>query len=183
LRLEDSTGRQIAQAIDPFGNQKAVIFHQPTKSEDCEVIVTSAQGGATGKFTLAIKDATNSTVLAVGDKLDQNDKVYAVANKKHKLFLVTLEEGRTYQIDMTSGNFDSYLYFESPEGKLLAQDDDGGGYPSARIVHRATKTGKYRVICTYFGGGPVNGQFNVTVRQTDGPPRTIIDAKDGDKKK
>ena len=71
--------------------------------------------------------------------------------------------------------------FESPEGKLLAQDDDGGGYPSARIIHKATKNGKYRVICTYFSGA-VNGNFNLTVRQTDGPPRTIIEKKAGDKK-
>jgi hypothetical protein len=184
LRLEDASGKQVAQAIDQFGNRKAVLFFQPTKTEDYEIVVTTINGGATGKFNLAIKDASNSMVLAVRDKIDQNDKNYAPAGgKKHKAYEVILEEGRTYQIDMTSGNFDSYLYFESPEGKVLAQDDDGGGYPSAKIVYKVTKTGKYKVIATYFGGGPVNGEYNVTLRQTDGPARTIINEKEDIEKK
>lgn len=173
LRLEDSAGKQIAAAADQFGNRRAIMFHQATKTEDYEIIATTPNGGSMGKFTLVIKDATGFTVLNVADKLNQNDKVYKGAgNKKHKLFLVNLEAGKTYQIDMKSKDFDSYLFFESPDGKLLAHDDDSGGYPDARIIHKATETGKHRIIATYFGGGGNLGDFTLTVRQTDGaPPR------------
>jgi hypothetical protein len=171
LRLEDSTGQSIAQNIDQFGMQRASLFHQPSKTGDFEIAVTSINGNSVGKFTLTIKDASRSTVLAVSDKLNQNDKAYAAGGgKKHKLFTVDLEEGKTYQIDMVSKSFDSYLYFESPDGKLLAQDDDGGGYPDARIIHKAAKSGKYRVITSYFGGGGNLGDFTLTVRLTDGSP-------------
>jgi hypothetical protein len=85
--------------------------------------------------------------------------------KKHKMFLFNMEAGKTYQIDMTSKAFDSYLHLESPDSKLLASDDDGGGYPSARIVFKASEAGKHRIITTYFGNGA--GTFNLTVRQTD----------------
>ncbi len=187
LRLEDSSGNQIAQAFDQVGNRRAILLHQPTKTGDYQIVATTLNAGATGKFLLVIKDASANLVLSVNDKLNQNDKAYAGAgNKKHKLFFVNLEEGKTYQIDMQSKDFDSYLFFESPEGKLLAQDDDGGGYPSARIVHKAAKTGKYRVITTYFGGGGNLGEFNLTIRQTEGAaplnPKRLLDKADGFKR-
>ena len=65
-----------------------------------------------------------------------------------------------------------------PDGKLLAQDDDGGGYPDARIVHKAAKTGKYRVIASHFGNGGNLGEFTITVRHTSGEPGMNI-RKDG----
>src|ERR1043166_8753145 len=174
------------RAIDNFGIQRAVMMYQPSKTEDHEIVVTTPQGNATGKFTLTVMDASKTLILSIKDKLDQNDKVYANANKKHKMFLAEMEAGKTYQIDMTSdmqnGGFDSYLYFESPGGKLLAQDDDGGGYPSARIIYKATETGKFRVICTHFGGA-ATGPFQVTVRLTDGGVLPNIGVKDGIKDK
>ncbi|MBI1829881.1 MAG: hypothetical protein HYR84_00355 [Planctomycetes bacterium] len=174
IRLEDAGGSQVAQAVDPLGNGRAMLLFQPKKTEDFQIIATTPNGGALGKFTLHVKDASAYNILTVNEKLTQNDAVYAgAANKKHKLFTVNLEAGKTYQIDMISAEFDSYLFFESPDKKLLAQDDDGGGYPNARIIHKATQTGKFRVICTYFGGGGNLGNFTLTVRQTDGEPRVI----------
>lgn len=178
LRLENSEGQQLAAAVDQ-GNQRAVINYDPAKTEDFQIIATTLNGGATGKFTLIVKDATGYSILNVNDKLNQNDQAYKPAGgKKHKMFLVNLEAGKTYQIDMRSAAFDSYLYLESPDGKVLAQDDDGGGYPSARIIHKATQTGKYRIATTHFGGGGNLGDFTLSVRQTDGAPP--VPRKDGD---
>ena len=174
VRLENVDGNQVALAIDPVGNQRAVIIYEPTKTEDYQIVATTPNGGL-GKFTLFVKDATAFNILAINDKLTNNDPNYAPGgNKKHKMYLVPFEAGKTYQIDMRSNQFDSYLYLESPDKKVLAADDDGGGYPSARIIHKATETGKYRVIATYFSG---LGDFTLTVRQTDGAP-PVIDRKD-----
>lgn len=109
-------------------------------------------------------------VLNVNDFLNQNDAVYMGLGRKHKVYLVDMEAGKTYQIDMKSTAFDSYLYFESPGQRLLAQDDDSGGYPDARIVYKATESGKFRVIASHFDGGL--GAFSITVRITaDAPPK------------
>jgi hypothetical protein len=108
------------------------------------------------------------TVLNVNDALNANDAVYQ--GRRHKVYVVDLEAGKTYQIDMRSTNFDSYLFFESPDRRLLAQDDDSGGYPDARIIHKATANGKFRIIASHFGNGGNLGQFTVTVRLTDGAP-------------
>lgn len=125
----------------------------------------------TAPVALNIQPTSQSAVLDIKGQLTQDDGPYAAAvNKKHKLFLANLEAGRTYQIDMKSKGFDSYLFLESPEGKLLVSDDDGGGFPDARIIHKATMTGEYRIIATYFGSGGQLGEFTLTVRQTVGQP-------------
>ena len=108
------------------------------------------------------------TVLSVTDALNQNDAAYMGRN--HKLFVVEMEAGKNYQIDMVSTAFDSYLFFESPGKQLLAQDDDSNGYPDARIIHKATENGKFRVIASHFGNLAVGGQFTITIRVTDGNP-------------
>ena len=174
LRLEDAGGGQIDSDLSRTGT--ANVFYRCTKTDDFQIIATSQNGGM-GKFTLTIKEIigddgkpielkNENGKASVKGNLLKSDPVYKAAGKKHKMFLFEMTAGKTYQIDMTSGAFDSYLYFESPEGKLLAQDDDGGGYPSARIVMKAPSTGKHRIICTYFGGG-ATGEFNLSIRQTD----------------
>jgi hypothetical protein len=101
------------------------------------------------------------TVFNVSDTLGQNDGLYQ--GRRHRVYEVELQAGKTYQIDMKSTNFDSYLFFESPTKQLLAQDDDSGGYPDARIIYKATQNGKFRVIASHFGNGGNLGQFNITV--------------------
>ena len=106
--------------------------------------------------------------IVVNDSLtngDLKDKVRTQCFCKTYVFKMT--EGKTYQLDMTSGNFDSYLRLENQEGAQVAADDDGGGYPSARIIFRAPKTGDFTIICTTFGGGST-GKYTLNVKEIPG---------------
>jgi Ca2+-binding EF-hand superfamily protein len=80
-----------------------------------------------------------------------------------KIFPIRLEEGKTYQIDLVSKDFDAYLYLENAAGALLAQDDDSGGNLNARIVHAVTRSGAYRVIATSINGNKT-GAFKLSIR-------------------
>lgn len=179
LRLENPKGDQVAADDDSGGMLDARIVYRAPLTGDFTICAMSLGGGSTGKFVLTVKDITKPGEAAgkgieikndkgKGDftgKLDKDDPLHK--NKKHKLFTFNMEAGKTYQIDMKSGAFDSYLYLESPEGDVLAQDDDSGGFPDARIVHKAAKAGRYRIICTHFGGGGNLGEFSLSIRQTD----------------
>ncbi len=88
-----------------------------------------------------------------------------------KSYNVQLKANHTYTIDLRSGdktgnNLDTFLRLESPEGKELAQDDDGGGFPHARISYRPIKDGDYRIIATSFKEKQT-GDFRLTVRDAD----------------
>jgi len=103
--------------------------------------------------------------IVVNDMLnskDLKDKVRTGCYCKTYVFKMT--EGKSYQLDMVSKDMDSYLRLENPEGKQVAYDDDSGGYPDARIIYRAPKTGDYTIICTTFGNGST-GKYVLTVKE------------------
>jgi hypothetical protein len=168
VRLESDKGNQLASDNDQFGNQGAAIIHRATKTEDYQIIATALNLNTNIKFTLTVKELTGDEgkpidlkldkgVVTFNGNLDKSDPRYS--GKIHKLFLVKLEANKDYQINMLSKDMDSYLYLLSPEGAVLAQDDDGGGGdPGAlnrfdsKIVHRVNKAGEYRIVATSLGG-------------------------------
>lgn len=81
-----------------------------------------------------------------------------------KTYVFKMVEGRSYQLDMKSKDFDSYLRLENPDGQQVAADDDGGGFPDARINFKSPKTGDYTIICTTFGNGST-GKYTLYVKE------------------
>jgi len=81
-----------------------------------------------------------------------------------KTYVFKMVEGKSYQLDMKSKDFDSYLRLEDPQGQQVAADDDSGGFPDARIIFRAPKTGDYTIICTTFGNGST-GKYTLLVKE------------------
>jgi hypothetical protein len=94
-------------------------------------------------------------------KTDPRDKVFATP---YKVYTVTMNKGKTYQIDMVKGGLglDPYLRLEDSKGTKLVEDDDGGGNLNARIIFNCPKEDTYRIVCTTLFG---EGNFTLTVRE------------------
>jgi hypothetical protein len=90
---------------------------------------------------------------------DPKDKMTGKPRKAHEFKMIA---GKTYQIDLVSRAFDSFLRLEDESGKQLAFDDDGGGFPNARILFKAPKDGTYRIIATSYDGK--TGDYRLTAR-------------------
>jgi tetratricopeptide (TPR) repeat protein len=66
-----------------------------------------------------------------------------------QVWTVDVEEGYFYQIDLknpnfsTDKNYDPVLRLADENNRILAEDDDGGGYPHARIFFTAPRTTTY----------------------------------------
>ncbi len=71
----------------------------------------------------------------------------------YQLWLFTGSAGQIVQIDMTSSDFDAYLYLEDQNRNRLTTDDDGGGGTNARIIYTLPQTGTYRVLADAFRRG------------------------------
>jgi len=85
-------------------------------------------------------------------------------------YSVNLTAGKTYIIDLKAppgSTLDPVLRIEQG-GKLLAEDDDGGGFPNARIVFKAPSTGPYQLVATSFKGS--QGTFHLIVTEVGGAP-------------
>jgi hypothetical protein len=90
---------------------------------------------------------------------DPKDKV--MAKSPHQVHTMKMKAGKTYQIDLVSRAFDSFLRLEDSAGKELAKDDDGGGFPNARIVFKAPKDDTYRIIVTNLDSK--TGDYTLTI--------------------
>jgi hypothetical protein len=176
LRLEDAAGKELAKDDDGGeGFNARIRFGCP--GDGSYRIIATTFGGGTGTFTLAVKEVTtlnaaslafNGGVAKVESDLSNNDERDAARNNSPcKVFITKLEQGKRYQIDMTSSTVDSYLRLEDSTGKELAHDDDSGGGRNARIRFACPKNGTYRIIATSFGGGA--GPFSLVVTTSEEP--------------
>jgi hypothetical protein len=133
--------------------------------------------GAAGKVSVLVTlvNATQGPAKDFSGELTANDPKDSVrTNSFANNFTYKLEKDRTYQIDMKSKDFDSYLRLENPAGAQVAIDDDSGGYPDARIIHKAQESGVFKIVATSFAGGA--GKFTVTVRDTASGPVAPLEA-------
>ena len=168
LRLEDSSGKEVAEDDDGGGFPDARLVYKAAKSGDYKIIVTSFDGKS-GKFSLTVAEAGGDkakaggatasmfkakpmALKAVGGKVNYEGEINAedpvAQNHYYKLFTFKMEAGKTYRIDHMSEDFDAFLFLEDPDGKKLAQDDDGGAGLNSRIIHKAKAAGDYRIIAT-----------------------------------
>jgi 3D (Asp-Asp-Asp) domain-containing protein len=84
-------------------------------------------------------------------------------NNGFMLHKVDFKQGVKYQIDLKTlqAGYDPYLELRDPTGTLVAQDDDSGGFPNARIIYTPTVSGTFEIKCRgYMGSG---GQYNLIV--------------------
>lgn len=96
---------------------------------------------------------------------DARDKLQK--GSPHQVHTFKMTAGVTYLIDLVSPDFDSFLRLEDSAGKQLMADDDGGGYPHARLTFKTPKTDAYRIIVTNLDGKA--GRFTLTAAEVTGP--------------
>jgi hypothetical protein len=97
-------------------------------------------------------------------------------DRKAKVEELKLDGGVTYVIELnTIEKFDPYLIIEDPKGKQIAEDDDGGGYPNAKLVFKAPSDGVYRIIATTFNPNETGGYALSVRRQAETPKEKAKD--------
>src|SRR5437588_13031789 len=70
----------------------------------------------------AVKVFEIDAALAATDAKDKSSVGGFMKTYKQKL-----TEGRTYQIDLASKDFDAFLRLNDAKGQMIAEDDDGAG--------------------------------------------------------
>jgi hypothetical protein len=172
------TGGFIQNTADYFKERntfRGLFF--PPKSQEYTVIVNPNVFGADIPeglldYTLTLKTLVldETPLLKKEDKLTENDPKYQKSFRKtgFKAYPVKMKAGMTYIIDMMrkgdNNKIDPYLYLEDPKGQVVANDDDGGGFPNARIMYRAMADGEYQVIASGLSDQSNYGDYALMVR-------------------
>jgi hypothetical protein len=165
----------------PFGKEpntfRGVFFPKATQEHTLTVLPGFGNNPPSGvidyKVTVKAMQLDKEPMLKKEDKLTAEDPKYAnpdVFNKTHhKVYPLKMKAGKVYIIDMVAANevansLDPYLFVEGANNKILARDDDGGGFPNARIVFRPTEDGEFRIIASALSDRSGNGPYTLTVR-------------------
>jgi hypothetical protein len=131
---------------------------------------------AGGKLVLEEKGHITGT-----EPLDKRRPDLAKQNKGacyHKVYTLKLTVGSTYTIDLESGDFDSYLRLEDPNGKQVAEDDDGAGKMNSRIVYTPEQDGVYRIVVTTCDPDQT-GTYRLAIHQNDSKKQRASQDTDG----
>ncbi|MFO0968953.1 MAG: caspase family protein [Gemmataceae bacterium] len=91
-----------------------------------------------------------------------------------RVYLVRLEAGHSYVIELGSPAMDMFLRVESASAAQLAYNDDAVGRDS-RLVFRPSATGVYRIIATTFNRA--TGPFALTIRHEAAPTDPTVGPK------
>ncbi len=134
----------------------------PTPSPVPEFVEPKAV--ATDKTLYKAKQLADIPLLEVSGQLTANDPIDPVRKARQKPYSVKLKARNTYVIEMQSLAIDSFLRLEGRDGTVLEVDDDGGGFPNARITFYCPKDDDYKIIASSFG--PAIGKFVLSVRET-----------------
>jgi tetratricopeptide (TPR) repeat protein len=71
--------------------------------------------------------------------------------EREQSYPVKMTAGKTYMIDMSSAQFDTYLRLENDKGKVLAVNDDISPQNlNSRIIFSCKEDGNYRIVATSF---------------------------------
>jgi hypothetical protein len=99
---------------------------------------------------------------------DEKDTHPLLKHSPRKTYSVKLSEGKVYQIDLKSKDFDSVLRLEDSSGKEVAFNDDAPGEKTldARIFYKATATAEFKIIATCLNRKA--GKFTLTVIEAVG---------------
>ena len=131
-----------------------------------------AQADAKPKAVSNEAKATKKTYLDVNDELTEKDPADSkFGGGFYKVYPIDLEAGKLYRIDLTSAKIDSYLRLLGPDGKSVASDFSHNFFdPNARIVHKATRSGRYKIVATAVPNRSrqdITGPFHLTVRDPE----------------
>jgi hypothetical protein len=179
LILRDADGRMMGSDDDSGEGQNARLHAVLPRDGTYHVVATATGDSAKGAYTLTVAGwevpaaagPGQSAAIAVGETkdgvLEPGDEVSADGPYQDR-WLVTAPAGARLSVDMRSSDLDSYLVVLSPDGRVLAGNDDGAGGRDAEVALRASGAGRYTVLATSFGDEPATGAYQVTLQVDTG---------------
>jgi thiol-disulfide isomerase/thioredoxin len=195
LRLEDPSGKPVAEDDDSGGDLNARITYKAAKSGEHKIFATTFRADATGKYTLTVIEVAGEKKVAAGPapkaielKVDAGKpatfegQLTAADPKdregKHfKLFTISLQANIDYRIYMKgNAQVDAFVRLEDQAGKLI-REDEAGEQNDSEVKFAPGKPGVYRIIATTYKTG-MTGNFTLTVTQQAGTKAAPV-VKDG----
>lgn len=164
---DDFEGSTTKSALDVRLNEAGVY----------QIVVSSYEAGKTGAYQLSIQSSVtpqrpsnnNDTVSLVygnehSGRLAEGDAQLST-NEFRDIFVFDGKIGDQVVVDMTSSDFDTYLFLTLPSGQQIDNDDFEGSSSHSRIELTLREEGRYRISATSYKPD-MTGNYRLTLEKT-----------------
>jgi len=121
-----------------------------------------------GRSVFSALDTQGRTV-AVGEQMQgslTDSDVLSAGGRRVQVWTLGAPQGEEVQVDLSSDDFDAFLYVVGPGLNEGLRDDDGGSGLDSRICFVPDQPGEYRVVASSLNAG--TGAFSITAEVTGG---------------
>lgn len=155
--LQDGSGAELVSDDDSAGSLNARIEDYSLPADGTYTIQAgSAFGGVNGSFTLSLESGAAVDATPIATATDQSPVTTSAIfsgtlseNQYSASYPFEGQAGDQVTFTLSSQDFDAYLILQDSAGKILAEDDDGGGGVNAQIANFSLPSdGRYSLIAT-----------------------------------
>lgn len=104
--------------------------------------------------------ATNGA--PVSGQLDADSNILESDRSFFNAYTFEIQQGQRITVDMMSDELDAYLILIDPNGRDVAQDDDGGNGTNARLLATVPQSGTYTILANSHSPGET-GRYQLRV--------------------
>jgi len=173
LAIQDNSGKQLAFDDDGGEGLNSRLDFVAPADATYKFVCASLKGA--GNITLTVKQTgTGKTGTGGGagkevkfeGQVTNDDPTITFQNREFhgKMHEAKMAAGKKYQLDMVKkdGSIDPLLFLQDKSGKVLKVDDDGGGFPNARIIFACEKDDTYKLFAAALTG---EGGYTLTIKE------------------
>lgn len=180
LTLLDASGAILGQSDDRGdGTLNSQIIYQAARAGRVEVVASTYGGAGVGNYVLSLAVDPNARAplnfaSIEGQPIARHEGQLNEAQPTRE-YSVQLVAGQTLLAfsEATSGDLDTVLRLNNPEGLPVAMNDDrGDGSLNSAIAFTAPAAGTYRLELYRFPQSNSSGGFNLTLLSVD---RSVVD--------
>ncbi len=141
---------------------------------DYIVVASALSEGSSGAYTIRVEEPMDLNTIstdgrfavfgdAVGGFLSEEDPI-VIDGRRGQAWELEGNVGQSVTVELTSDDFDSYLYIVGPGLNEPLSDDDSAGELNSRISFSFPETGIYRIIVSALTSSST-GAFELRVRR------------------
>jgi hypothetical protein len=165
LELYDPSGRMVASDDDGGGNLDSLIEGYVLPDSGTYTIMASSYSGEDGSYRLSLERTDSGVEIGVGGEIDFGETVDGrVMTERGDEWTFTAGAGDVVTIDMESRSLDTYRELLDPDGRLIAEDDDGGDNTNSKIDNFwLEEGGTYTIVALGYSGDI--GPYDLTLER------------------
>jgi hypothetical protein len=190
LYLVNADGEIVAEDDDCGGDFGALIQHRLSTDGEYTIIATSFDAMEFFAYELTLGCEDSDTPLPEPESIECGDTVAAELSPTdstgfrsprhfHDVYEYEASGDEVLTVSMAASDGDCYLYLLDPDGNVIAEDDDGGGFTDSLIRGiQLDAEGTHYIVATSFNEGEVF-EYGLSL-QCEGDVIEEADASDAD---